>query len=231
MDNLLEDIKEKLPKNCIYKIALIASVFAGTNNYCHHVVIAEKVRTIIYESNCVYGYSYSKISGTKYNNKKNICRTFSDCLFKIRLILNDSLRTYLQKLQYRDNAFFTNERSIKSELYYPMRINKTDQFRGYFIKDDNGYFDKDRWYFRNKENKGKYNSDDIDNFIKYLDNIFNLLVFIKNGPVYQHNKKFLKIESDFTDFKNKCIDLLDSLKNQKDIYTKTKSIKNTTNLR
>lgn len=213
MDDLLKDIKEKLPHNCIYKIALIASVFAGTNNYCHHVILAEKVRTIIYSSNDAYGYSYCKISGTKYNNKKNICRTFSDSLFKIRLILNDELRSYLQKLQYRDNAFFTPEGSIHSELYYPMRINKTDQFRGYFIRSNN-YFKKDRWYFKKKENKGKYNNDDINNFIKFLDDIFNLIIFIKNGPVYRHNKEFVKIESFFHDWREKCINLLDQLKNQ-----------------
>lgn len=70
MDQLIININNKLPKSCIYKIALTASVIAGKNNFCHHLRIAEKLRLLISKSNTVNNYMISKIYNTKFNNKK-----------------------------------------------------------------------------------------------------------------------------------------------------------------
>lgn len=172
MDQLIIDINEKLPKNCIHKIALIASVYAGKNNFCHHLIIAEKLRLLISKSNSVNTYGVYKIFGTKFNNRKHVCKKILDINYKLYHLLINDLRNNLCNSQYADNAYVTKSFTIENELYYPLHNNlKNCKFRGKFMIYE-GYFKKDSNYFDKKNNnKGQFTSDDICNFKMFYDEI------------------------------------------------------------
>lgn len=212
MDLLIIQIHEKLPQNCIYKIALIASVFAGKNNYCHHVLLAEKIRPLIIELRHADEYSFNKIFKTSFN--KNECKKICNIISKLKYMLDTKLKMLLTELQYEDKACFTYDNKARSELYFPVIKCFSGGygkkvFRGYHFEYD-GYFKKT---FFNKENKGKYNESDIKNFILLLDKMITVLKNMKTSPACkgldlpQHKKEWDKIEKNINKLYLTGIDL------------------------
>lgn len=124
MEDLIKLINDKLPNNCIYKIALISSVYAGRNNYCHHVLLAERIRPIIIETRYASNYVLDVITSKTKKNKE--CKKIYTHIRKIKYFLNTDIVNFLTKIQYLDNAFFSTNR-LDSELY--SYNNKRTKFR------------------------------------------------------------------------------------------------------
>lgn len=180
MDSLIKTIKKKLPPNCIYKIALIASVCAGKNNYCHHILLAEKIRPIIIESQYASTYAYNKPFKTRYNK---YCKKIQNNIWRLDHLLSQDLKSYLDNLQYDDDAFFKNCDTVDSHLYYPVKQKKKHDrvgvYRGNHIE-YNGYFKQNEEEY---ESSGNYNYSDIVGFKELLIKINNIKSLIEDSPI------------------------------------------------
>lgn len=218
MDQLIIDINNKLPKNCIYKIALVASVFAGKNDYCHHIILAEKARPIIIEFQDVNTYAFNKIFKTRFN--KGDCKKIQKNIQDMNHWLNVKLRNVLQEFQHKTKSYFTMEKSHKSELYYPIKRYQKGGFpvRVYRGKhfEYNGYF-KDCPYHSLKKNGNKYSEEDIDNFRDIYHRIKNMMIWFNNEPIMCEIKNYNVIK-DYDKVCKKIDNLLDNGFNLFDNY-------------
>ena len=201
--DIITEIKEKLPENCIYKIALIASVFAGKNNYCRHVLLAEKIRPIIFELRYAHAYLHNKVDNTKYDS--STCKKIYTNIGLLYELFFIKIKPFLERLQYEDDAFFIFEDRSLSQLYYPLRRNESKDkigvFRGYHS--ENGYFDKS-YRLQHIANRklayeqinilsfsAKYNIRDIQETKLLLDRMISGIESIKTvfGMCYQKKTK------------------------------------------
>lgn len=236
MDQLIIDIKEKLPKNCIYKIALLASVFAGKNDYCHHILIAEKVRPIIIEFQDVSTYAFNKIFSSRYN--KGDCKKICKNIQSMNGLLNYKIRNIFQEFQHKSKSYFTMEKHHKSELYYPIRKSPSKDhslkvYRGTHYE-YNGYFKINNIYRKIKKNADKYNENDIREFKDVYNRINSIMIWFNNEPIISGIKNYYQVACEYDKVCKKINKLLDEAfklfdnynVNETKIYMTEKEIKN-----
>lgn len=185
MDDLLGDIKEKLPDNCIYKIGLIASVYAGTNNFCHHLELSEKIRPIILETMYASEYAYYKIR--RVRGIKQEFKSFSKIMENMRILLNVNLFNLLGNIRDDDQSY-ESYKNYKSHNLYSVDIFSKNKYRGRNLE-YKGYFYHDPCYFHNRNNCGSFMNDDIENFKRLLNDILSMMTIIKTSFVITNLSK------------------------------------------